>query len=325
MSYSKQMYNEVEKIISERRQHSIEQQEKRKKEIYDVLPQISKIDKAISKTSIDVAKEILSSPNNINEILQGLMLKNTTLQEEKKSLLLKNHYPADYLEIKYFCPTCEDQGFTKHGICECAKKLLKEQAYKNLNMSVNLNNFKFSNFFTDYYPDDCIVSEKSKNTPRDLAKANLKYCENYAYNFSNQSENILMQGGTGLGKTHLSLAIAGCCIEKGFGVIYSSAESLLHKLELDKFQNAQEDFLESILSCDLLIIDDLGTEFYNQFTISAFYNIINTRLLEGKATIINTNLTSEELLNKYSARVASRIIGEYHILRFFGKDNRFRN
>ena len=81
----------------------------------------------------------------------------------------------------------------------------------------------------------------------------------------------------------------------------------------------------NILSCDLLIIDDLGTEFYNQFTISAFYNIINTRLLEGKATIINTNLTSEELLNKYSARVASRIIGEYHILRFFGKDNRFRN
>lgn len=323
MSYNHKMFEEAEKIVSNRRKNAIEQYKSRKKEIYKLFPKILKIDNLISKTSIEVAKEVLSSNNNLKENLQGLMIKNTSLQEEKKLILKKNNYPEDYLEIDYYCNKCEDTGYTKNGLCECMKQLLKEQAYKKLNMSVNINNFKFSNFKIDYYPDNYIASEKSQKTPREIAADNLKYCENYAYNFSDKSKNILMQGGTGLGKTHLSLAIAGSCIEKGVGVIYTSAQQLLHKLESEKFGESQEGFLDSILECDLLIIDDLGTEFYTQFTISAFYNIINTRLLENKATIINTNLSIEEILSKYSQRVASRIIGEYHILTFFGKDFRF--
>ncbi|MBP0979410.1 MAG: ATP-binding protein [Oscillospiraceae bacterium] len=326
MSYNKRMFEEAEKIISQRRKNAIEQSKARKREIYKLFPKILKIDNLISKTSIDVAKEVLSSSgDNLKEIIQGLMLKNISLQEEKKLILKKNNYPEDYLEISYYCNKCEDSGYTKDGICDCKKQLLKEQAYKKLNMSVNINNFKFSNFKLDCYPDNYIASEKSGKTPREIAADNFKYCEDYAYNFfnkSSKSKNILMQGGTGLGKTHLSLAIAGYCIENGVGVVYASSQQLLHKLESDKFGDSQEGFLDSVLECDLLIIDDLGAEFYTQFTISAFYNIINTRLLENKSTIINTNLSLEEILLKYSQRLASRIIGEYNILTFYGKDYR---
>lgn len=323
MGYTQQMYEKAEKIISQRRKKALTQYELKKEEIYKSIPQILKIDNTISKTSIDVAKEVLTFGNkNLKEILQGLMLKNTSLQEEKKLLLKKNCYPEDYLEIDFYCKKCQDTGYTKIGICECMKKLLREQAYNKLNMCINISNFKFTNFNIDYYPNDYIVSEKSKKTPRQIADENLKYCENYAYNFSKHSNSILMQGGTGLGKTHLSLAIAENCINNEVGVIYASAQQLLHKLENDKFGKTQEGFLDSVLECDLLIIDDLGTEFYTQFTISAFYNIINTRLLENKATIINTNLSVEEILSKYSQRIASRIIGEYYILRFYGKDHR---
>lgn len=326
MAYNHLMYEKAQKIIDKRRKNAINQQYLRKQEIYKAIPQIYKIDKLISKTSIDVSKEIISSransQANLKEILQGLMLKNNSLQEEKKLLLQKNNYPENYLDIEYFCSKCEDTGYVKTGFCECMKKLLKEQVYNKLNMSVNIDNFKFSNFKIDYYPDNYIASEKSLKTPRAIATENLKYCEDFAYNFSRKSGNILMQGGTGLGKTHLSLAIAGVCIEKGTDVVYSSSQQLLHKLESDKFGGAQEGFLDSVLECDLLIIDDWGTEFYTQFTISAFYNIINTRLLENRPTIINTNLSLEEIVTKYSPRIASRIMGEYDILTFYGKDYR---
>lgn len=323
MSYNHQMYEKAEKIIAKRRKNSLTKYEQKKEEIYKKIPQVLKIDNTISKTSVEVAKEVLAASNkNLKEILQGLMLKNTTLQEEKKLLLKKYGYPEDYLEINFYCEKCQDTGYTNNGICECMKKLLREQAYNKLNMCVNISNFKFANFNVDYYPNDYIVSEKTQKTPRQIASENLKYCENYAYNFSNCSNSILMQGGTGLGKTHLSLAIAESCVNNEVGVVYASAQQLLHKLENDKFGKTQEGFLDSVLECDLLIIDDLGTEFYTQFTISAFYDIINTRLLENRATIINTNLSVEEILAKYSPRVASRIIGEYHVLRFYGKDYR---
>ncbi len=326
MAYNPLMYEKAQKTIDKRRKNAINQQNLRKQEIYKAIPQIHKIDKLISKTTIEVSKEILSSKagskTNLKEILKGLMIKNNSLKEEKKLLLQKNNYPENYLDIEYFCPKCEDTGYNKTGICECMRKLLKEQVYNKLNMSVNMENFKFSNFKIEHYPNDYIASEKSLKTPREIAAENLKFCEDFAYSFSSKSGNILMQGGTGLGKTHLSLAIAGVCIEKGTDVVYASSQQLLNKLEADKFGETKEGFLDSILESDLLIIDDWGTEFYTQFTISAFYNIINTRILENKPTIINTNLSFEEIVTKYSSRIASRIMGEYYIMTFYGKDYR---
>lgn len=322
MAYDKKLFDEAEKIIAKRRHNSIAEFEKRKKEIYNAIPKISKIDNLISKTSVDVAKEVLANKANLQDTIKGLMLKNSSLNEEKKLLLIKNNYPTDYLEFHYHCQNCEDKGFTKNGICNCMKKILKDLAYKKLNMSVNIKNFTFSKFNIDYYPNNYIASEKSQKTPREIAADNLKFCENYAYSFSKNSKSILMQGGTGLGKTHLSFAIASHCIENGIGVIYTTAQQLINKLESDKFKNTQEGFLESTLDCNLLIIDDLGTEFYTQFTTSAFQNIINSRLLENKATIITTNLSIEELISKYSPRVVSRIVGEYQVLTFYGKDIR---
>ena len=322
MSYNQEIYERAEKIIDNRKRSALNEFEKRKNEIYKKIPKIKNIESLMAKTSIDVAKEILKSHENLEEIIQGLMIKNKSLQEEKKSLLKQNGYLSNYLDINYYCYKCQDTGYTNKGTCECFKKIIREQYYRQLNIHTNISNYKFSNFYTTYYPNDYIVSEKTKKTPHDIAKENLIYCENYANNFSAKSNNVLMQGGTGLGKTHLSLAIAEQCINNNIGVIYSSAQQLLRRLEKEQFEKLENGFSDSILECDLLIIDDLGTEFYTQFTISAFYNIINTRLLEKNPTIINTNLSVEEILSKYSQRLASRIIGEYHILRFYGKDYR---
>jgi DNA replication protein DnaC len=132
-----------------------------------------------------------------------------------------------------------------------------------------------------------------------------------------------MRGKTGLGKTHLSLAIAARIIEKGFGVVYGSAQNLLRSVEMERFsKDSGTDALNSLLECDLLIVDDLGAEFQTSFTASAVYNIVNTRMLTGRPTIISTNMTTDELKSAYSDKVVSRLIGSYDVLRFFGNDIR---
>ena len=150
----------------------------------------------------------------------------------------------------------------------------------------------------------------------------LNYCKEYAADFSRRSPSLLLYGKTGLGKTHLSLAIAGKAVEEGYGVIYSSAQNLFNKLEKDKFGKADTNTEETILDCDLLIIDDLGAEFTTQFTVSALYNIVNSRELEGKPTIISTNLMPEQLTKAYGERIASRILSNYVMLYFDGSDIR---
>ena len=151
----------------------------------------------------------------------------------------------------------------------------------------------------------------------------MNFCKSYAADFSTYSPSIILQGNTGLGKTHLSLAIAGEVIKRGFGVIYASAQNILSQLENEKFGRAQyADTEKNILECDLLILDDLGSEFRSQFTVSEVYNIINTRLLNGNPTIISTNLSMESIEDIYTPRIASRILSEYTLLWFDGKDIR---
>ena len=154
-------------------------------------------------------------------------------------------------------------------------------------------------------------------------KTYFEYCLNYSEDFSNKSDNLIMMGETGLGKTHLSLAIAGAAAKKGYSVIYSSAQNLLSMLENEKFgRTALSGAEQSVHDCDLLIIDDLGAEFSTNFTVSAVYNILNTRLMASKPTIISTNMSLYEIEERYTQRIASRILGNYIIMNFVGKDVR---
>ncbi len=200
-------------------------------------------------------------------------------------------------------------------MCDCLRSLLKQLAYARMGEVSDIGNCKFENFSLDYYPAP---------GPRKVMGEILSLCREYAAGFSLKSESLLMMGGTGLGKTHLSLAIARAVIDQGFDVFYIPVQNLMSQLEHEKFSRSgdEKDSLSFVLEADLLILDDLGAEFPTQFTSATIYNIINSRMIEGRPTIINSNLDMKTIEARYSERTVSRLIGGYKILPFAGTDIR---
>ena len=225
------------------------------------------------------------------------------------------------LLTKYSCKKCSDTGFYKGKPCECVRIAAAKIVYDELNRDVPLDNFTFDSFSLEYYSDK---SENGALSPREVMSRIKDACERYAKNFSVDSDSILFYGATGLGKTHLSLAIANEVIRKGYSVVYSPIGRVLQKIENEHFSREQygDMTLNSIIDCDLLIIDDLGTEFFTSFVNSTVYDIINTRQLSHKPTIINTNLSLAELESRYSDRIVSRISNVYKKFYFMGEDIR---
>lgn len=235
--------------------------------------------------------------------------KSETLTKEKAELLSK----AGVKEKQVFCKVCQDSGYVSGKLCDCIKTVARELAVKELNDSMPLDGAGFDKFQISYYPEN--VQEKMQKI--------LSYCISYAKDFSLDSDNLLFMGKSGLGKTHLSLSIVKEVTKKGFNVVYGPAQSLFAAAEKERFSySGDTEKLDEIMEADLLIIDDLGTEFMTNFVQSLFYDIINSRLLKKRPTIINTNLSFEELESRYTPRVTSRLIGEYSVKSFVGKDIR---
>jgi DNA replication protein DnaC len=237
-------------------------------------------------------------------------------------LLKAAGHGEDYLEPHYSCKLCGDTGYVDGRMCDCMKKLLRTEAYHRLNTLTPLSLSTFESFSLNYYPDT--AGENGSKSPRSVMASVLNNCKNYAAGFSLSSPNLIMQGGTGLGKTHLSLAIANTAIQKGFGVVYCSVNNIITKLEREHFGRDDGDTDRMLLECDLLILDDLGTEFKSSFSSAEIYNIVNTRLMSQKPTIISTNLSIQELQDRYTERFASRIMGNYVRVTFCGRDNRLQ-
>ncbi|MGN0520526.1 MAG: ATP-binding protein, partial [Candidatus Fimenecus sp.] len=256
------------------------------------------------------------------DIINSLAKYNLELQAKRKELLLQNGFPADFLQPHYTCAVCEDTGAVDGKECACYQKLLRDIAFRELSAKTPLQLCTFDSFSLSYYQD---TPDGNGIIPRQKMEEVLNFCKRYADTFSLQSPSLLFFGNTGLGKTHLSLAIAAAAIEKGYGVVYGAAQNLFSALEKEHFgKSAEEDIEAMLLDCDLLILDDLGTEFTTGFVTASFYNIINTRLLCGKPTVINTNLSFEELEDKYTNRIVSRILGCYQVRRFYGEDMRVK-
>ena len=320
MSYSKATLSKATQIIEGRRNKAQRTQLARHLEVTEKLPIISKYEDELAVTGLAVAKAI-GMGKDASQYIEELSSLNISIQNSIKSILKENGYPENYLEVPYTCPKCEDTGFTGGYVCECRKELLKELAGQELASVSPSEKCRFDNFSLDYYP--LPVDSRLGVSPKKRMSEILEYCKCYAEDFSPESESLYMHGATGLGKTHLSLAIANVVAEKGFRVIYDSAQNLLSSLEKEKFSYSNSDEREKeVLDCDLLIIDDLGSEFCTQFTTAAVYNIVNTRNNRSKPVIISTNLTDTELEAKYSQRITSRIIGEYVSLLFIGRDIR---
>ncbi len=270
---------------------------------------LNEIDLALSKIGADIAIAAMSGGS---DAVNKLKEKANLLSCEKNAILKKSKID----KIDYDCALCEDTGYINGKICSCVKELAKSIITTDLCSVMPINECTFDNFELKYYSD--ADSEKRM-------RSILKVCREYADNFSPKSSpNLLFMGAAGLGKTHLSLAIAGEVIKKGYLPVYGPAENLFNEIEKERFSSYrnESDSYNTMINCDLLIIDDLGSEFMTSFSKSILYNLINSRILSRKPTIISTNLTMKELEKMYSPRITSRLIGSYDARLFLGKDIR---
>lgn len=321
MAYSRETYDSAIKLLGERRARALDELDEKKTAFFALYPRAAEIEASLSKTAAAAAKAVLAG-GNVAQQLTRLKESNLALQEEFQDILRGAGLPDNYLEPKFQCVNCQDTGYIDGKMCACLKDLLKKEAYRRLNAMTPLSLSTFQTFSLKYYPEE--PDRDGGIPPKKQMERILRFCQDYAEHFSLSSQSLILQGGTGLGKTHLSLAIANEALEKGFGVIYGSAQNLATNLERERFSRepVESDTNQLLLRCDLLILDDLGTEFSTSFVDAAIYNIINTRLMTEKPTIISTNLSMLELQKRYSERFVSRVIGSYTRLLFCGKDVR---
>lgn len=288
----------------------LEQQRKREMLLaaaYETNPKLYEIDNKLAEIGANLAITVLSGDAKKIATLKALA---QDLSGEKEAILKKCEVP----EISYDCVICNDTGYVGGRVCDCVKKLANGILISEFTKQMPLDDCKFENFDLKYY------SNKDDNR---RMTAILKLCKEYVINFDPQSSpNLLFMGKAGLGKTHLTLAIVSGVIEKGYTPIYGPCENLFSLIEKEKFTGENKGSYEAMINCDLLVLDDLGAEMATAFSKAALYNLINTRMLSKKPTIINTNLEIEEITERYSPRVTSRLIGNYTSKMFLGEDIR---
>lgn len=314
-----------------KRMHAIKDAETRKDNLYSENPRLQEIEKELNDCAISTAKNILF--NNSYEAIDNLKNTISNLKNEKKVILSKLNISEDYLKPIFECNLCNDTGYITNNsetiLCNCLKQKIFDMEYNKSNI-YNIKNDTFSNFSLDFYSD--IVDEKKYKvdiSPRENMNIIKDICMSFIDNFDNPDEkNLLFRGNTGLGKTFLSSCIANELLKKGKTVLYQTAPIMLDSIVDYRFGKNNSNLLENLLSVDLLIIDDLGTESLNSMKFTELFNIINTRLLNQNnkitKTIISTNLTMKNLSEMYDERIISRFVGYYNILPFFGEDIRFK-
>ena len=311
-----EIYDKAMSVLVNRRARAVSENDMHIQEINSKIPQIHEINDVLFNTGKELI-QIISEGNSAdtqNKINQ-LRRNNLQAQEMSRKLLAANGYPEDYLDIHYTCNMCNDTGYCDSSYCDCLKKLCGRIAADELNKNAHLKLSDFDTFSLSYYNgDDYFNMQKI-----------LEFTKQYAETFNENSNSIFMFGKTGLGKTHLSLAIANCVLDKGYSVIYDSAINILRNIEREHFSREHSsDMIDLVMNTDLLILDDLGTEYETPFYNATIYNIINSRLNSGKATIISTNLDLAGIKRRYDERVVSRIISVYTCLAFKGEDVRLQ-
>lgn len=311
--YSHANYQRAKEIIEGRRMSAITTADAHNDEVRERSELIREIDSELTGTGLLLFKTACSGGD-----IEPIKKRNLELMKKRRAELVRLGLGEDYTDIKYTCAKCSDSGFVGTKMCTCLKEVLVMMNIESSGMGALINQQSFDNFDLEWYSDDKEIYDRMT---RNLAAAK-RFVENFGKKFT----NLLLLGETGTGKTHISTAIARSLISRGFDVLYDSAQNIVAAFEDDRFHSGygeQERRSDKYMECDLLIVDDLGTEFVNQFTISCIYNLINTRQNRGKPTIISSNLSSKELSTKYEGRIYSRLSGcDYKVLVFAGKDHR---
>lgn len=324
MSYPKEIAEMSREILNGRRERAELALNERRVRISRLAPHILQLEREMASTSARIAGAVLSG-ENVQQKLARIREFNLAKQQELKEALSAAGFAADALEIQYSCPVCQDTGNDNGRLCGCARQLQKGLMYERLGAVSSLADSAFENFSLQYYSD--APSDGSPVSERAVMKKTLLECTKYAAGFSPAAPSLLLIGAPGLGKTHLSIAIACAAIEKGFDVMYVPFHTLLTKLEAARFGKTSEefqDYLSPVQNCELLVLDDLGSEFSTSFSTAVLYDIVNTRQLQGVPTIINTNLKQSELSARYGDRIRSRLLGCYRIIPFTGSDIRLQ-
>ncbi|MCT4542768.1 MAG: ATP-binding protein [Vallitalea sp.] len=299
---------------------------KRKEEIYQRIPLIKVLDDEIASNSISTTHYIIQHPEESTHKLEELQENNFILAQKKVRLLIENNYPEDYLQPKYSCNMCKDTGYIGNEKCNCLKQSMIDIAYEQSNIKNIIKEENFDTFSFSYYSDK--VDTRFNLSPLENMHKVYSKCKHFVNNFDSEFTNIILFGQAGLGKTFLCNCIAKALLDTSHTVIYLTSFQLFKLFENYKFNKSDErvpeEKIESIFNCDLLIIDDLGTELNNHFTGVELFNCLNTRLLNKKSTLISTNLLSTDWSKQYSDRIVSRIFGNYEPLKLFGADIRLK-
>ena len=317
MALTSSQYNSIMRLYDERRSNALRIQDEHLEEIRKAIPEYSDLEDEAAGIALDFGRRLIMDPATS---LAEMDLALSDITAAKKDLLVKHGYPVSYVEPAYTCPDCQDTGYIENEKCHCFKQAEIKLTYKQSNIHEYFKSQNFSTLREDLFEgDDLIHYQKA-----------VSICHEYINNFDNDNKCLLFCGSVGTGKSFLSGCVAYELLQNGHSVIYLSSSDLFKIFSDNAFNykgnSNTEDFSsnDDLYECDLLVIDDLGTEIGGQFVNSSLFTCLNERQLRGKSTIISTNLSLSELHDRYSDRVFSRIVGNYTIIKLSGPDLRIK-
>ncbi len=319
MAYSEQILRRARLRLEQAKAERERENEQQRKQAYERYPRLKQIDSQLRMTMSKLMGTALRHGEDPKAAVEAIRAENLALQREREWILESE-------DIDYetpICTKCGGNGYVGSTMCSCLRELCRQEQKKELTSLLGNGKETFDSFRLELYPDE--YDSVFGTTPRRLMQSNFNVCRRYAQSFAPGAESLFFSGATGLGKTFLSACIARYVADRGYSVVYETAIRIFEDFEKEKFGAHQEDSPEltrKYLNCDLLIMDDLGTEMTTQFTVSALYHIVNTRMMENRATLISTNLLPDALETRYSPQIASRINGAYRLLKFAGRDIR---
>ena len=320
MAYSAEVVQRARARLAQAKEDRESENRQHLQEAYQQVPRIQEIDMELRSTMAKAAQMVFTSGGDAKKAMDQVRVQNLFLQEERAALVAE-HFEEGFLDDSPICDRCGGNGYIGSNMCECLTELCRQEQKKELSL-LSGGKENFSQFKLEYYSD--LTDPKYGASPRLIMERNFRTCRSYALTFSQHSGNLLFVGGTGLGKTFLSACIARTVADRGCSVVYETASRLFSKLERAKFSSDEDarKEVEKYSKCDLLIVDDLGTEMPGQFVTAALYSLVNERLLENKPMVISTNLNVDEMARRYSPQIASRLHGGFNRLTFVGEDIR---